>query len=67
MPGALTYISVARDGTIWATSANEKVWSWESGDWKLLPGLLKKVSVEGHGAALGIYSEGEVYFKYPTF
>ena len=45
VPGGLTNISAASDGTVWGVSANQEVFSYGPSGWTQMPGALTQIAV----------------------
>ena len=63
--GALKYVSVASDGTVWGVSASDKIYRRTGNAWTQVPGALKQLSVGNASTAWGVSSADRIYFGSP--
>jgi len=60
VPGGLTNISAAMDGTVWGVSANGEVFSYGAGSWTQMAGTLAQVAVGSAQLVFGLDGAGNV-------
>eukprot|EP01084_Bolivina_argentea_P200544 342930_1 len=59
-----TYVSVAEDGTVFAITENDKIYSYKGDMWERVCGSLKQVSVSSINEAWGVDANGNIlYFR----
>jgi hypothetical protein len=59
--GALQYVSVGADGTVWGVNAGGAIFQRSGSTWKQTPGLLKQISVGNAAQVWGVNFLGEVF------
>jgi hypothetical protein len=61
VPGGLTNISAAADGTVWGVSSNREVFSYGTSGWTQMPGTLTQIAVGSAQLVFGIDDAGAVW------
>ncbi|KPC81678.1 tectonin domain-containing protein, partial [Streptomyces sp. NRRL S-4] len=66
VPGGLTDISAAADGTVWGVNANHEIFRYigdqdSTGHWKKISGGLSGISVGSRSNVWGINPDGAIY------
>lgn len=61
MPGVLSQISAAADGTVVGVNAADEIFRFENNNWTRLPGLLRSVSAGSAQNIWGVNAAGQVY------
>ena len=61
--GALKYVSVGMDGTVWGVNADDKIYRFNAGNgnWDAIPGALKQISVGSAGNVWGVNADDKIY------
>ena len=59
--GALKYVSVAADGSVWGVNEDDEIYSWNGTSWTQLPGALKQISVGDANTIWGVNEDDEIY------
>ena len=59
--GALTYVSVAADRTVWGVNAAGQVYRRDGDSWQRIAGSLKQISVGDAGNIWGVNKNDEIY------
>jgi Tectonin domain len=61
--GALKYVSVGADGTVWGVNADDKIYRWNggSGVWDPISGALKQISVGSAANVWGVNKNDKIY------
>ncbi len=59
--GALKYVSVGADGTVWGVNAGDQIFRWNGSAWDRISGQLKQVSVGNASMVWGVNSADKIY------
>jgi virginiamycin B lyase len=61
IPGALTWVSVAQDGTVWGVNSSDNIFRWTGNGWQQVPGALKQISVGNTTNVWGVNSADNIF------
>jgi virginiamycin B lyase len=62
IPGALTQISVGRDGLVWGVNRKEEIFKYKgAGQWEQIGGNLTNVSVNADGSVWGVNGSDQIF------
>jgi len=60
-PGALKWVSVGQDGTVWGVNSSDNIYRWNGTTWQQIPGALKQISVGNATNVWGVNSSDNIY------
>jgi hypothetical protein len=61
VPGALKYVSVGADGTVWGVNASDKIYRRSGTQWQQVAGALKQISVGNAANVWGVNASDKIY------
>ncbi|HKO58023.1 MAG TPA: tectonin domain-containing protein [Thermoanaerobaculia bacterium] len=61
MAGALKWVSVGQDGTVWGVNANDDIFRWNGGTWDNIAGKLKQISVGNANNVWGVNAADDIF------
>ena len=61
MPGALTWVSVGQDDTVWGVNSAGKIYRWMGTDWQQIPGALVEISAGNAKNIWGVNAGSNIY------
>jgi hypothetical protein len=61
--GALKYVSVAADATVWGVNAEDEIYRWDGDSWDQIPGRLMQISVGDSGTIWGVNSSYRIFHR----
>jgi hypothetical protein len=59
--GALTWVSVGQDGTVWGVNSASNIYRWTGSAWQQIPGALVQISVGNANNVWGVNAAGNIY------
>jgi Tectonin domain len=59
--GALKWVSVGKDGTVWGVNGADDIFRWNGGGWQHIPGKLKQISVGNAAHVWGVNAADDIF------